>query len=603
MANYKFDSFDTAFGEVEIFINGKTSTTTITSRITGISDLVYDFTNPTEYRKQSFTLSIVYDSSFITNKSDIYNGVFIIEIDSVAYLKANVDKQSISVDHKKRLVTMRILDVGINDIDFEPTIDPIGTDSLEHAYLTHEYLDDYANSTYGTTTTNYDVFEPYVISSRSVSITDQGSNLNQLIQNSGNAGNSNNLLNFLKYTFIQFVIYDGEATFFTLGNDNLSTITLTNSDIMSFKEKPYRESEYTYKSIDYMYNGEGSYYDFKNIDSVTLPSSSSDIINSDQFHLNSYKSDSTVLWTKTNTLFSSGAGGTNYNLYKIDKKVYNDTVSVEIPSAYLDENNFDQVKVKFWAKTNDIDGVLKVYIANEVSDVKLDVNGKVQQIELDISISQSIDTVKFEIGSDIFNNFSADIESITKTGGFITVNTIQSHGITATDSIDIDGTTNYNGTHTVLDAPTNKQFRITSAGSLATENSGKVYTNEIEKYFAIGNLYISEFDSTKTNAIQETPVLYSSNPERYVGFSTITTLPNTLIALNHVVELWKQILKDSITNLDSVFKDKLGIVYVATKNLSVKPYTIVTINSIDYIIIKYGMDLKKGVINLEMVEK
>lgn len=88
MANFEFNSLDTGFGTVTIYVGGTTSTTTINANLTSISDLVYDFTDLESFQLGNVTLTFNdYANGIRTNLSSIYNQAWIVDVDGTKYFE------------------------------------------------------------------------------------------------------------------------------------------------------------------------------------------------------------------------------------------------------------------------------------------------------------------------------------------------------------------------------------------------------------------------------------------------------------------------------------------------------------------------------------
>jgi len=78
------------------------------------------------------------------------------------------------------------------------------------------------------------------------------------------------------------------------------------------------------------------------------------------------------------------------------------------------------------------------------------------------------------------------ITGVTNAGGTATFTTNDAHGLVTNAEITIAGTTDYNGTHTVLAAPTSTTFTVTAAGGAETPGSATVARKRVYGNLALG---------------------------------------------------------------------------------------------------------------------
>lgn len=120
------------------------------------------------------------------------------------------------------------------------------------------------------------------------------------------------------------------------------------------------------------------------------------------------------------------------------------------------------------------------------------------------------------------------ITNIDGTAVTITVDTVSAHGLVATDSVVIYGTTNYNGTYVVATTPTGTQFTIADVShDFAAETSGSMYKNAVNPLKWTTGAGISLVNSTSAGGTGSVP------PELNIQASGNSSNSTTTLALPH----------------------------------------------------------------------
>ena len=163
MANYKFNEVKCALGTMKIYVNGKTSTTTINENVLqgGLGDLIYDFSQFSSIYSSSISMKMSYTGDFATNYTDITQGFIIIDIDSTEYFRGKIDRNSVDINHNLKEVGFKIL--GIKEIYSEwdstglTSYDGSGGGGPDYWYRLSDYIEECFNNAYNSTLTyDYD---------------------------------------------------------------------------------------------------------------------------------------------------------------------------------------------------------------------------------------------------------------------------------------------------------------------------------------------------------------------------------------------------------------------------------------------------------------